>query len=392
MHRADTDPAVTSLERLDPDHRPERIVGRSDERTAFRGVLEDLFDGACRHCFVYGQRGIGKTLLARTVTERISDEEWTVRSVTADRFESAYTLLIGLVNAFRADDGRLASTGHARDTVLDALRAELAAAAPVLLILDDVDAVDPTDLLVEVWEIAKDLEVATLCIANDYSYRNELPFPVRQRLCEREIFLSPPDRPAVREVLSNRSTAALSDGVLSSDALETCVDLVVDQYEGNLRWGIEVLVIAAERLEARDGSTLTPSDVDDARIERESRRITRSLTDAPDHRAFTFAGLLATTRDQPAPRIGEIHASYERICAGSDAEPITVRGLHDHLDSLRSDGFVSVTSHRSGTPGHYYRYHLEPSHPAAGRALRELAHVDSAHVERHIDDLPSRSR
>ncbi|GAB3679985.1 DNA replication protein Orc8 [Salinarchaeum chitinilyticum] len=389
MHRADADPATASLEWLDPDHQPERIVGRSDELTAFRGVLEDIFDSACRHCFVYGQRGVGKTLLSTTVPEQISHDEWTVRSVSGDRFESGYGLLVGVVNAFRPDGRELAPTGHARDAVIDALATELAAAAPVLLVLDDVDGVDSPDALLEFEEIADEIEVATLCVANSYSYRNELPFPVRQRLCEREVVLSPLDRTAVREALSDRSASALGEGVLSADALETCVDLVTGQFEGNLRWGIELLQIAAEQLLARDGARLTRSDVDDARTDLETRRITRSLLDAPVHRAFTFFGLVVPTLDEPAPRIGDVYESYQRVCSGADADPITVRALHDHLDSLRSDGFVSVTSHRSGTPGHYYRYHLEASPAASRRALVDLPHVDSTLVDRCVGDLHS---
>lgn len=389
MHPGDADPETASLEWLDPDHRPERIVGRSDELAAFRGVLEDIYDDACRHCFVYGQRGIGKTLLSRTAPERIPHEEWTVRSVSADRFESGYRLLIGMVNAFRADDRTLTPTGHAREAVVDALETELAAAAPVLFVLDDVDAVDPADWLLEIVESAAELEVATLCVANSYSYRNELPFPVRQRLCEREIILTPLERSAVREALWDRSTAALGEGVLSADALAACVDLVTGQFEGNLRWGIEVLQIAAEQLLARDGTRLTRSDVDDARIDLETRRITRSLLDAPVHRSFTFFGLVVPTLDEPAPRIGDVYESYQRVCSGADADPITVRALHDHLDSLRSDGFVSVTSHRSGTPGHYYRYHLEASPAASRRALVDLPHVDSTLVDRYVGDLHS---
>lgn len=355
---------LASAAPLDPADAEHPIVDRERIQSAFRTALTGMFSGDRPHLFVYGDAGVGKSLLTRRLlAEYVGGER---RSVVIDceDYGSAYGVAVALANALAPGEPPLARTGHSKATVLARVDERLRAARDTLIVLDAVDTVDAPALLEQLLDGIVAGGVATICVTSNHTLRNDLSLPVRRRLCARELVLTPYDRDDVYRILEQRATAAFREGALSPEVLDRCVTVVESAFDGDVGRGIRLLGFVA-LVADEDGAThVTTDHVTHARDRLVSQRISDHLADAPRHRAGCLRAVhgCVTSRDE-APRIDALYDAYRAHCREDGVDPISKRGFHGHLRALRDAEIVTATSHRSGTPGHYYRYHLgvEPS-------------------------------
>lgn len=359
---ADDNAVLAAPGALTPSNDETTVVDRESVLREYRTAARSLREGDVSHLFVSGPRGSGKSLLTRRVLAEQLDEDPTV--VACDEYGSNYDVAVALANALDPTGEQLSQTGHAEETVLATLEDRLGSASGVV-VLDDVATIDLKPFLSTVVDATADGDVRTVCVADDRSVRNELSTPLRRRLCERELYVGAYDRPTVRQILATRVEAAFYEGAVTPEVLDWCAELVDSSLGGDVGRGIRLLAFVAFVAD-EDGATRVSLDhVSRAHDRLVSQQIQSHLADASPHRARCLRALLGTSRDDP-PRIGPLYETYREHCEADGVEPISERGLHDHLRSLRETGFVAVTSHRTGEPGHYYRYHLAVE-PAAVR-------------------------
>jgi cell division control protein 6 len=352
---------------LDPSRPPPELVDRATERDRCRAALAALVGGEARGLFVAGDPGLGKSLVVGDAVDAVDTAGWTVGRVACCRFDTEYRLAVALANALR-DGDRLSATGHSRAAVRAALSTELDR-GPTLLVFDDLTTDAPLGLLDEVAGLDVGPPLATVCVADALAVRNGLSFRARRVVCERELRFARYDRATVRRILADRTRAALSADAVEDGVLDRVARAVGDRYDGDVSSGISLLAHAVESATDCGARVVTPDDVDAARTTLAAERVREVVSGTSVHRALTLGATATATDGETAPRFDDVFAVYERAARAADVDPITDRGVHDHLGALRGDGVVTVTSHRGGSPGHFYRYRLDGASEAVRRAL-----------------------
>jgi cell division control protein 6 len=349
---------------LTPAYEDATIVDRQAVRASYRDVVAEMVDGNAPHLFVSGPRGTGKSLLTRHVLDaQLSEGQRPVVVSCADH-DSAYGVAVALANALDPTGPHLSSTGHAEQAVMNTLADRLRDATATVVVLDDIDAVATDLLLPTIADATSDTDLVTILVANDRTVRNEFSYPIRRRLCVRDLHVERYDDEIVRQILNSRADAAFETGLISPEVLDKSTSLVQSEFDGDVGQGIRLLAFVAMVADEAGVERITVDHVTRARDRLVSRRIRDHLADSSVHRAGTLRAVLdCVTGGGDAPRIGDLYATYREQCETDGVDPISERGFHDHLRALRNADIVAVTSHRSGTPGHYYRYHLavEPS-------------------------------
>ena len=349
---------------LDPADTGHPIVDRERLQSAYRTALAGMLSGDRPHLFVHGDAGVGKSLLTRRLLDEHLGGERESVVIDCDAHGSAYGAAVALANALAPSEAPLARTGHSKATVLTRVDERLREAEGTLVVLDAIDAVDAPALLEQLVDGIVAGGVATICVASDHAVRNDLPLPIRRRLCARELVFTPYERDDLYRILEQRATAAFRDGALSPEVLDRCVTVVESTFDGDVERGIRLLGFVALVADEDGARQVSTEHVTHARDRMVSQRISDHLADAPHHRAGCLEAVhnCVTGRDE-APRIDTLYDAYRTRCREDGVDPISKRGFHDHLRALRDGDIVTTTSHRSGTPGHYYRYDLgvEPS-------------------------------
>lgn len=352
---------------LTPAYDGATIVDREAIVTSYRDAVAEMLDGDDPHLFISGPPGTGKSLLTRHVLDEELGAEQRSVVVQCAEHDSAYGVAVTLANALDPAGDTLASTGHSEQAVMEVLADRLIETTATVVVLDGVDAVATDPLVPTVADATVETDLATILVASDRTLRNDLPYPIRRRLCARELHVERYDADIVREILRSRVAAAFEEGVVSPEALDRCTTLVQSALDGDVGEGVRLLAFVAIVADEDGTERVTADHVGRAHDRLASQRIQDHLAEASPHRAGCLRALHErVTAAGDAPRIDDLYATYREHCEIDGLDSISKRGFHDHLRALRDAGLVSVTSHRSGTPGHYYRYHLAVQ-PAAVR-------------------------
>jgi orc1/cdc6 family replication initiation protein len=278
--------------------------------------------------FLFGPSGAGKTCISRFAVERLREQVVGLNSQYVNcwddhsRFRTLYRILDGIGETF---DIHRQSTPH--DVLLDRLREY--DGPPYVIILDEVDQLDETDVLYDLYRLPK---VTMILIANrEEELFADFDSRVRSRLTSstRVQF----DRYHLGElvaILEDRVEWGLAAGVIEPGALE----FIADAAAGDARVAIGILRQAAERAQNTDASRITTDLISEAIPEaRESvqQRAVDQLT--PDQQVVYE---IVRDSDGLAPK-----AVYERYCDCVE-DPRTMRTVRKYLSKLAQYNLVEA--------------------------------------------------
>lgn len=368
---------ITDSSPLQRSYEPETLVGRARERSELlRSASEALEASDPSHVAVYGGDGTGKTLLVDAVAASIREDRDlapALARVSCASEQRAYHVAIAVVNALRTEN-ELASTGYPMTGVLERLSGELAArSAPLLLVLDDVQALDlGSRSLQDLFDVLlTDPDVAVVVVADDPRYRNELDWSLRQRFAGREVHFPAYEAETLRAVLRDRVDAAFEDGAVGDDVVEACATAAVEEGGGSAWTAIRLLRAAGRIAGERSSEGVERADVDAALDVIEASRVRDALPDSP-HAGLALLALAETALDpERAPRMRHCYPAYEQLCRRIDFEPVGERAVHGYLRELRRADLLETERRHSESPGQYFRYELSVEPETAVDALRD---------------------
>lgn len=320
---------ITDARPLQPEFVPGDVRHRDGEINALTSTLEPIFDGNhAEPAFLYGPSGTGKTCIARYAADRLCEEvgDVTVEHVSCwehyTRFKILYRALEGLNRSF---DIHRQSTP--RDELIDRLRDAID--QPYVLILDEVDQLDDTKVL---YDLYRTPGLSLVLIAND----DERVFArLDERVASR---LTTATRIHFRPYHVDQLVAILEDrvrwGLHGGAATERHLHAIADAAAGDARIAIGTLRAAAKRAEDRGLDQLIDEVIVGAtpKAKRDIRQ--RSLEKLNDHQRVVYEIIEESDGSRP-------DAIYTVYCERVD-DPVSDRTFRGYLQKMLQYNLVEA--------------------------------------------------
>lgn len=387
---ADDVELIKNAEVLEEDYTPEQILCRDDVLKQYTSVFKPIYKGRPpQNAFLYGDTGVGKTAATKFLRENLErdiarkneqlseDEQISLNVVwincenftTGDHKTSSYQVAVGIVNRLRDQGNRITGTGYAPQDVYDIMYEELdKLTGTVLVILDEVDKIGNDDTLLYELPRSRDIgyvenvRVGVIGISNDYTFRKNLSPKVKDSLCETEIKFPAYNAEELSEILSARAELALHDGAYSQETISLSSALAYQEASGSARRAIRLLRRSAEIAEEDGSEQIEESHIRQADKDLEYGNIVESIVDQDDEKLYILKALAHLNDAGLTPaRTRTIHAAYSRVVRAynkeSGKDPLTQRGMFNHLSKLVMFGFVNTIDHNKGAGGGQWNEH-----------------------------------
>ncbi|ATW87993.1 cell division control protein 6 [Halohasta litchfieldiae] len=387
---ADDVELIKNAEVLEEDYTPETILCRDAALDDFTDVLKPIYKGRPpQNAFLYGDTGVGKTAATKHLRDKLvddletknadlpADEQVTLNVIwincenftTGDHKTSSYQVAVGIVNRLRDKGNRITGTGYAPQDVYDIMYSELDDLdGTVLIVLDEVDKIGKDDTLLYELPRSRDMgyletvRVGVIGISNDYTFRKNLSPKVKDSLCETEIKFPPYDAVELRQILQSRAELALYDDAYTDETIQLVSALAYQEASGSARRAIRLLRGSAEIAEGEGVEQIAETHVRQADKKIEYGNIVESIADQDDEKLYILKALAHLDLvDKTPARTRTIHRAYSRVVRAynedSGSEPLTQRGMFNHLSKLVMFGFVHTIDRNKGAGGGQWNEH-----------------------------------
>lgn len=372
---------------LDSDYQPETFLERSEEEQALTSALLPLArSGQPDNTFIYGQTGTGKTCAVNIILDDLKheskswDHDICVMKVSCNN-KTNYDLSVELTNRLRPDDDPVPGRGFQEGKVMDWLLEEMESLDEsfVVIVLDEVENLgDDPGLLYQIpraRETGKleDTQPCLITISNNFRYLDHLEPKTLATLRGQTIHFDPYNADQLGSILHNRADKAFNDGVLE-DGVIPYIAARAAQNTGSARHALNVLRKAGRLAEETGDELVTENDhAKKAFKEVKLDQIATQLADlsAQEH-ALMYALALLDQDNQTPCRRDTIYSIYENITTEIGLTPKATRTIHEDLNELGFNGFVSRQEENQGERGgRYYTYGLDMPTESIIRALED---------------------
>ena len=338
---------------LSSEYIPQKLPFRERQIISIGESLAPILNGSkCSNLLLYGKTGTGKTVVARYVTEKLSERaraNLKIRLAYSNTRMSntAYRILLDLANAVGLD---IPFTGLSIAEVLQRIINIISKNNYfVVFVLDEIDYFVKTyddnllyDLIRSVDKFSPGF-LAIIGISNDLNFKEYLNPRVLSSLSEEEVVFPPYTAEEIKSILEQRATLAFEDGTISPAAINLCSALAGSEH-GDARRAVDLLRIAAEVAEREGANILEEKHIRSAlqRIERD--RIYDALTSLPLQAKVLLVSIMNSNNNCTT---GDIYGYYRSICEKVGIDCLTQRRVSSLLSELDLLGLISasVVSH-----------------------------------------------
>ncbi|WP_281251561.1 Cdc6/Cdc18 family protein [Halorubrum vacuolatum] len=318
---------------FDDDHLPREVVGRNSHMNEVTDALSPIEDGfRAENCFLFGPSGAGKTTVARASVRALRREVLDVPHAYVNCWQD-YTRNAVLEILARDLVGTAVSRTSSTSELIKRVKMNLN--SPGVVILDEVDQLEETEVLYDLHEIRG---LSWIGIANDeIDLLAGLDDRVRSRVSVgyRVRFDSYSDD-MIAEILERRARSGLGPNAAEADVFERIARLC----DGDARTGIKTLRVSARFAMDEGLSTIPVRVVDDALPQAKREMARKTYSKLNQHQRVIYEIL----REEGPLIQRELYERYTR----KHADPVTLRYLRDsHLLKLEHYDLIE-TEHRAG--------------------------------------------
>lgn len=372
---------------LKPEHTPKTLEERDDELESYVKILRPLLKGwDLDNIFLYGHSGVGKTVATRTLLSDLR-ETATEQSVAVDLIEincsaanTSYQAAIEIINEIRSpgyplttlDLGKteLSKTGYPAEQVYEELFTDLNTGAEnIILVLDEVNTLGTdSELLYQLTRAQTmqklDAEVCLIGISNDFNYRDNLPSRVKDTLCETELHFPAYQYDDLVSILTRRAEQAFYAGTCSGGVIELCAAMA-SRDRGSARQAIRLLRKAAElaeneAVETQDVESIEEQHVRTAEEQIEQQQVAIGIRTLTTHRKYVLLAVTnLTAHNQTPAQTRAIYEYYTTIAQDVGRDPLTRRGMHEHLLEMCETGILKNVNRQNRERGRPNQYTLD---------------------------------
>ena len=322
---------------LQDDFLPKEVVHRHAQMNRIAAALEPVVEGdKPQDAILAGPSGAGKTCIAQFSLDRLQEQLLEVETQYVDcwqhskRFRVLYKVLEGVGTTY--DIHR--TTPH--DEMLERLEA---LETPYIVILDEVDQLEDTDVLRELYAIP---QITLVLIANrEEDILGPLDERLRSRLRSSEsVRFDAYGTEELVSILSDRVRWGLDPEAITAAQLET----IAAAAGGNARDAISILRSAARRTERSGADAVTDACIEEAIPEARAEVRQKNVEKLNEHQRILYS--LVCDAGEIAP--GTLYSRYRSAVE----EPRTKRTCRNYLSKLQRYNLVDASGE-----GRSRRYH-----------------------------------
>ncbi|WP_204365607.1 hypothetical protein [Natronococcus jeotgali] len=151
------------------------------------------------------------------------------------------------------------------------------------------------------------------------------------------------------------------DSAYTAETISLCSALAYQEASGSARRAIRLLRRSAEIAEENGSEQIEERHIRQADKDLEYGNIVESIVDQDDEKLYILKALAHLDEAGLTPaRTRTIHAAYSRVVRSYNTtgkDPLTQRGMFNHLSKLVMFGFVHTIDHNKGAGGGQWNEH-----------------------------------
>ena len=317
---------------LSREYLPEKVVGREEQRRKLEMCLSPMKDGqAPLNAWLYGPAGSGKTVLARTVARDICKDSSARFAFYVNCWErgSLYQVVQAIADSLKV----LGADAQDTNVKLERIR-QVIKQRPVVVILDDVDRVPPSERERIIYGLLNLPNTGVVCIANKKETLLALEERTRSRLSPVVIECPPYREEELKEILLERAKDGLALGAWNEGVLRE----LARAAGGDARAALEGLRRAAVAAESLGNKRIALSDCPDAARARGQTRHEEILQKLSYHERLIHELAL---KNEPILTT-DLRRIYGGYCQKSGITPVAPRTLSKYVKLMVDRGLLGI--------------------------------------------------
>ena len=343
---------------------PDRLPHREAQIEQLAEVLVPALRGERpSNLLVYGLTGTGKTAVVKYLEKELrkADALGVVHYLylNCQVVDTPYGVLAHIANSLIPNPAdKVPFTGLSVDRVYQLLIEVLDARKRVVLVaLDEIDRIvakNGDDFLYQLTKVNEDLNrssVSLLGISNELKFTEFLDPRVRSRLGDEKMVFPPYNADELRDILTQRASLALPQGVVGPEALSLIAALAAHEH-GDARRALDLLRVSAEIAERSGDERITVDHVMKAKNKLELDTVVEAVKSLPTQAKLILLGVILNEEvGNSRMTTGEVYGTYRELCRKTGIDPLTQRRVTDLVSELDMLGLVNATVKSYGRGG-----------------------------------------
>ncbi|WP_207589399.1 AAA family ATPase [Halomontanus rarus] len=341
---------------------PDRIVGRDDQMLRVADALNPaIFGSKPSHLFIFGKTGTGKSLISRSITQRVISEaerdDINVKYAFIDCGEqnteaSIVKTVAQVVNEPERSGVTVPDRGLGTGDYYKRLWDVIDHCTDVtIVILDEIDMLEDDEVLRKLSRAGEnrrisDSSIGIVGISNKIDFPDNLSERVKSSLSRDELVFPPYDANQLIDILNKRRDA-FHEEVITDEVIPLTAALAAQEH-GDARKAIDILRNAGRLAKKRNDARVTEEHVRAAKEKTEADRFSELIEGSPQQaKAILYALTLLTensTEDEFPTKI--IYSQYKQITGQLELDVLSERRVQE---ILQEQNFLNVIqSEREG--------------------------------------------
>ncbi|MBS3114727.1 AAA family ATPase [Candidatus Woesearchaeota archaeon] len=320
---------------LDFSFIPKLVPYREMEQRAIAACIKPLFnENTGRHCFIYGQPGIGKTVACRHLLREIEEETEDIIPLYINcwKHNTTFKILLDICDQMNFKFVQNKKTEELFRWIKQTLNKK-----SVVIVLDEVDKLEELDFLyMTLEEISRK---AIILITNYKEWIDDLDERIKSRLMPETIEFKPYNYEETKGILKQRMEYAFQPNVWDSNAFEMIAKKAYDMQD--IRTGLYLMKQSGVIAEDKSSRNIR---VEHAQLALE--KIKDFSIKSPEELAADEQLILDLVRKNSGKRIGDFFKMYQQ-----NGGNLVYKSFQRKIGKLEKNKFIVVEKTAGGNEG-----------------------------------------
>ena len=338
---------ITNLALFDEDYMPPTIHFRDGQIRDLQLCLESAIKGNRPiHAFICGPSGTGKTLMARSLLKELEEHSILGIYVNCWEHQSLYSIIDKITEDLRVLQAEKISAIYKIERLEKYLNAR-----PFVIILDDIDRLDPKDIDHVLYNLSDLAKTGLVCIGCGMTFLHKLDQRVRSRLNPKLIECPAYSKKELMEILKERTEYGLEEGSWDMGILRKVINLA----SGDARMAIQTLRNAATYAENAKAGKIEIKDLEKGWVDAAKLKVNKILENLNEHHRLIYEVI----RERKKIMSGKLWNAYKEACRRKKLKTVPQRTYVYYRDQLTNMGLIF--SKRARIRGNIRIYSANPN-------------------------------